>query len=165
MSDDNNNDDDIEGKKLNPSFHDLINSPEMNGPVNNKNLNPTLEDAINKDNETPPIKAKGSNDSNTPRKKVGTISDNSREDNMRTRYYALRIIATFFQIFAFIVGIAGIGISIGEANRIKLFVIVGIIGSIIAFIVLLASSEMIKLFIDIEANTRATKINTRHKNT
>jgi len=167
MSDDNNNDDDIEGKKLNPSLHDLINQPGMNGAIDN-HLNPSLEDALYNDNVNPSIESgTNKNDSNPPKKKVYTISDNSDEGKIKTKYYALRIIANTLQILAFIVGIAGIGISIGVAltvsSRFNLFAIAGIIGSIVAFIVILAQAEIIKLFIDVEANARAIELNTRPK--
>ncbi len=40
----------------------------------------------------------------------------------------------------------------------------GIVFSVIVFIAILARAEQIKLFIDIEENTRAIELNTRPKN-
>ena len=45
-------DDNIDGGKLNPSFHDLINQPDMAGAINHENhLNPTFDELINKPEE------------------------------------------------------------------------------------------------------------------
>ena len=73
------------------------------------------------------------------------------------RYPALRTIAGFYQVLAWIVAvIAGVGILLSldnfERDLIKLILI--FIGGTVAFITLLAASESIKVFIDIEENTR-----------
>jgi len=108
MSDDNNNDDDIEGKKLNPSFHDLINSPEMNGPVNNKNLNPTLEDAIIKITRPLQLKLKGVMIQILP----GESRNNFQIILVKIicgQDIMLYVLSRLFSDICFIVGIAGIG--------------------------------------------------------
>ena len=73
------------------------------------------------------------------------------------RYPALRSIAGLYQVLAWIVAvIAGIGILLSldnfERDLIKLILI--FIGGAVGFITLLAASESIKVFIDIEENTR-----------
>jgi hypothetical protein len=197
MSDDNNNDDNIKDDKLNPSFHDLMINrkidklnpifhdlgyqSDMAGEINHENpVNPSLEDAVYNDNINPPIDVgTGKNDSNPPKKKVYSISDNSGERKIKTKYYALRIIANILQIFAYIVGIVGVIVSIvvsygsygitrflsgtGAVGSL-LIAVGGIVFSVIVFIAILARAEQIKLFIDIEENTRAIELNTRPKN-
>jgi hypothetical protein len=105
--------------------------------------------------------------------KLRIASGGSAQVEIKTKYYALRIISTFLQILAYIVGAVGIILSIFGSSRFPvagtlgplLFAIIGLFISVIAFIVLLAQAEIIKLFIDVEANTRAIEINTRPKNT
>ncbi|MCX6003447.1 MAG: hypothetical protein NTX46_03330 [Chloroflexi bacterium] len=115
-----------------------------------------------------------------PQNKVEIVFDTSGQVKIQTKYYALRIIVNTLQILAFIVGIGGIIasilgailvyngsklFSIAETLGPILFMIVGVFFSVVAFIIILAYAETIKVFIDIEANTRATELNTRHKNT
>ena len=213
MSDNNNNDDDVEGKKLNPSFHDLIKNrkidklnpiihdlinqenmagainPEkilnptleelnpsfhdlgyqsdMAGAINHEDhLNPPLENAVNNDNINPPIEAGTSkNDSNPPKKEVHTILDNSSERTIKTKYYALRTISVFLKILAIIILIGGLASSyILYRDTSSVLTTIGIIiGALVACVVIWAHAELIILFIDVEANTRATKINTTPK--
>jgi len=113
-----------------------------------------------------------------PKDKVEIVSDVSIQRTVRTKYYALRIIANILQILAFIMGIVGIIVSIVLSNRSYsttgllsgvgaagslLIALGGIIVSVIVFIAILAQAEIIKLFIDVEANTRAIEQNTRPK--
>ena len=109
-----------------------------------------------------------------PKDKVEVVS----QRKVSTKYYALRIIANILQILAFIMGIVGIIVSIVLSNRSYsttgllsgvgaagslLIALGGIIVSVIVFIAILAQAEIIKLFIDVEANTRAIEQNTRPK--
>ena len=111
-----------------------------------------------------------------PKDKVEVVS----QRKVSTKYYALRIIANILQILAYIVGIIGIIVSIvvsygsyditrflsgtGAVGSL-LIALGGIVVSVIVFIAILAQAEIIKLFIDVEANTRSIEINTRPKNT
>jgi len=110
-----------------------------------------------------------------PKEKVEIVA----QRKITTKYYALRIIANILQIFAYVVGIIGVIISIvvsygsysitrflsgtGAVGSL-LIALGGIVVSVIVFIAILARAEQIKLFIDIEANTRAIELNTRPKN-
>jgi phage shock protein PspC (stress-responsive transcriptional regulator) len=161
-------DDNTEGENLNPSFHDLINNPDMAGPINHENqLNPSLEDLGYNVNINPPIGAGTSkNDSNPPKNEVHTISDNSSERKIKTKYFALRTISVFLKILAIIVVIGGLASSyqVYRDTSSVLTTIAVIIGALVACVVIWAHAELIILFIDIEANTRSTEINTKHKN-
>ena len=111
--------------------------------------------------------------------KLRIASGGSAQVEIKTKYYALRIIANILQIFAYIVGIVGVIVSIvvsygsygitrflsgtGAVGSL-LIAVGGIVFSVIVFIAILARAEQIKLFIDIEENTRAIELNTRPKN-
>ena len=95
-------DDNIEGEKLNPSFHDLINQPDMAEPINpNKKLNPTLEDVIYKEEPSPKeenqalVKAQSSNNQ------------------------SIRTISIIIKILAVALGIFGIGLFINTVANIN----------------------------------------------
>ncbi len=76
------------------------------------------------------------------------------------RYPALRTIASFFQLLAILVGFLVVGIlyyfanSRGDANIILL--VSALVIGVIIVLFLLATSESIKVFLDIEYNTRKT---------
>jgi len=81
------------------------------------------------------------------------------EDLSTQRYPALRTIAGVYQVLAWLVAVvAGIGVLFALANfkedLSKFILLFSIIGGAIGFITLLAASESIKVFIDIEENTR-----------
>lgn len=112
-------------------------------------------------------------------KKCGTkLLSNSLEEytgggpTTQQKYSALRTIAAFCKVMAYIwlIGSIIFGIiSIGEIAAEKMFLLpapknlsifLSIVGSVVSgvigFIIFLAASETIKLFIDIEENTRLT---------
>jgi hypothetical protein len=95
-------DDNIDSEKLNPSFHDLINQPDMAGLINpDKKLNPTLEDVIYKVEPPPkeenqaPAKAQSSNNQ------------------------SIRTISIIIKILAVVLGIFGIGLFINTLANIN----------------------------------------------
>ena len=74
------------------------------------------------------------------------------------RYLALRVISSIYVFLAFLCGLAififvTVGMSMG---LIVPFVIIGVIGGIFGIITCLAAAEAIKVFLDIEENTRNT---------
>ena len=79
-----------------------------------------------------------------------------------TRYAALRIVVGIYRILAFLVGIAAIiviaiGIrSIDRGDEGILFIIGGILGGLVGVVTALAAAEGIRVFLDIEENTRNT---------
>lgn len=70
-------------------------------------------------------------------------------------YPALRIVISFYWGLAFLVGITAItGIFIGFAKGELVISICGLLGGLIGVITCIAAAEAIKVFLDIEDNTR-----------
>ena len=84
---------------------------------------------------------------------------NNTPNTNRHRYPALSIISGLYNAFAWIIGVVAIIVSLvffskGEEGTI--IAVSVLISGVLAFIGLLAMSELIKLFIDIEYNTRSS---------
>jgi hypothetical protein len=80
MSYDNNSDNDIEGEKLNPSIHDVINSDLFGNPAPvHDQLNPTIDELINKNDSTSNDSASYNNVFPNVNKKSEFIANNSGE--------------------------------------------------------------------------------------
>lgn len=166
-------DEKAEPKHRNPTIKQLSKDLTSKGDINKQNenkLNPTLDDVLYGGNSIAPGEADvNKDDLNITGKTIKTLSDRSGKEKIGLRYYALRIISIFLQIFAVIVLIAGIAISIyifSQGNRdstSKYLLTAGIIGSLVVGILVFANGELIKLFIDVEANTRATELNTKRR--
>jgi len=83
------------------------------------------------------------------------------ERNAETRYPALRTIAGIYSVFAWIIGIVAVIIAFiswskdGETGGLMIAIPTLVVGALIV-LGLLAASESIKVFIDIEENTRKT---------
>jgi len=83
------------------------------------------------------------------------------ETNAETRYPALRTIAGIYSVFAWIIGIVAVIIAFiswskgGETGGLMIAIPTLVVGALIV-LGLLAASESIKVFIDIEENTRKT---------
>jgi phosphotransferase system glucose/maltose/N-acetylglucosamine-specific IIC component len=92
----------------------------------------------------------------------------TEDDEQKLHYPALQSIAGFSKMLAWLIAIlAIIGIFIGLANLASSGIILllgSLIGGGIGFITLLAASEMIKLSIDIEKNTRIVASNITKEN-
>lgn len=77
-----------------------------------------------------------------------------------SRYPALQILSVIYRIFACVTGIAAMIIIVVGIATIKrgsaAFIIWGIVGGIVGVVTNLAIAEGIKVFIDIEENTRST---------
>jgi hypothetical protein len=166
-------DEKAEPKHRNPTLkqlsQDLTSNVNLNKQEENK-LNPTLDDVLYGGNSTATGEIDiNKDDLNNTGKTTKTLSDRSGEEKIGLRYYALRIISIFLRILAVIVLIAGIVISAymySQGNRdstSKYLLTAGIIGSIAGGIIIFANGELIKLFIDVEANTRATELNTKRR--
>ena len=70
-------------------------------------------------------------------------------------YPALRIVIALYRITAFFIGIVAItGIVLGIIKGDLVFFIYGVIGGLIGVITCIAAAEAIKVFLDIEENTR-----------
>lgn len=94
-------------------------------------------------------------------KEVETESNHSNEEETGIRYPALRFISGFYKILAYLVVIiAVIAIIISFASDSPslgvLEILIALIGGGFLFISFLAASEIIKVFIDIEHNTRTS---------
>jgi len=82
------------------------------------------------------------------------------------KYPALRTIAGIFAAFAWIVGLASLVAAIFFFSKGETGIVIAlpiIIGGAITVLMLAAAAELIKLFIDIEHNTRKTAKNTLSK--
>lgn len=81
--------------------------------------------------------------------------------NIETRYLALRTISNVLTFFAWIIGILAVIVAIAlftksEGDYAWILPLVTLVTGVILFISLLAYSEIIKVFVDIEENTRRT---------
>jgi len=88
------------------------------------------------------------------------VSDSKGETNSEasTRYPALLLVARIYRILAIVTGIAAlivvtIGMQVIDRGGIFL-VLGGVLGGLIGVVTNLAIAECIKVFLDIEANTR-----------
>ncbi len=82
------------------------------------------------------------------------------------KYPALRLISGVFRIVAWVIALATVIITVLQfagGGDIGLFVAIGVLlGGGLLFITLLATSEIIKVFVDIEHNTRLSAANKVH---
>lgn len=81
---------------------------------------------------------------------------NNEKTNSRNRYPALRIIAGVYMVLAWIIGIAAIisTFYFFSENSMQIFGLGSLIGGGLLALGLAAISESIKVFLDIEFNTR-----------
>jgi hypothetical protein len=81
---------------------------------------------------------------------------NNKSEISKFRYPALITIAGFYMVLAWIVGIITIGISLYFLSKVdnKLLALISFILGLIIVLGLAAISESIKVFLDIESNTR-----------
>lgn len=109
----------------------------------------------------------------SPGKEIPSIP-NHHVSMVETRYTALRIISTGYKVFAYIIGIGGtLLVLLGGAGMAKfspagatfLPVIAGLVVVGIASFTMFAASEGIKIFIDIEENTRLAALRLRRLET
>ncbi len=96
------------------------------------------------------------------RKKNILASDNSASRN--SRYPALKTIAAMYKTFAFIIGlVAGITAAyfLTESTIAILPAVIALVVGVLLVLALLAVSESILVFMDIEQNTRETAMNSK----
>ena len=99
---------------------------------------------------------------------------------MKRKYGALRTVALIITIVAWIVLVVGVigsivmgiggatlmgTVGITGAAYVAITIIIGIVGSVLAFLFLLAYAQLIYLLIDVEANTRESAMRVRGKET
>lgn len=78
-------------------------------------------------------------------------------------YPALRIVIAVYWVAAFFIGIVAITIIVYSATKVDLVLFVyGVIGGLIGVITCIAAAEAIKVFLDIEENTRKSTTLLRH---
>lgn len=97
---------------------------------------------------------------------------------MKRKYGALRTVATIITIVAWIVLIVGVigsivmgiggatlmeSVGVSGAAYVAITIILGIVGSVLSFLFLLAYAQLIHLLIDVEMNTRETATHFRGK--
>ncbi len=70
-----------------------------------------------------------------------------------SKYTALRIISGIFKVIGVIIPLIGIGI-VAEIHYIPTTIIIWSVGLILMGLIFYAQGEFIRLFVDIEANTR-----------
>ena len=94
---------------------------------------------------------------------LGVSKDGEQSESAATsRYPALRIVAGIYRILAFLVGIAAIIVVVVGVRALDngsegiLLILGGILGGLIGVVTNLAAAEGIRVFLDIEENTRNT---------
>ncbi|MCK9220890.1 MAG: hypothetical protein M0P47_12700 [Bacteroidales bacterium] len=90
--------------------------------------------------------------------KTSHSQSNNENNNTKYRYHALRTIAVVYMVLAWIIGIVAIITTFYflSENKMQIFALVSIIVGGIVALGLAAISESIKVFLDIEYNTRKT---------
>jgi len=97
----------------------------------------------------------------SPGKKTDDILQRGQKANKIGEYYYIRYATSALRVIAWIVLIVGVigsliwGITTGEIEG-GLRTVLGIIGSFLAWLLLLAARELLKLFMDVKENTRST---------
>ena len=96
-----------------------------------------------------------------PGKKTHDVLQRRRKANKIGEYYYIKYTLSALRVIAWAVLIIGViasivwGITTGEIEG-GLWTVLGIIGSFLAWLALLAARELLKLFMDVKANTRNT---------
>jgi len=89
---------------------------------------------------------------------VSEIEESKNEELTKKRYPALRTIAGIYQVFAYLwllLSVIGGLIALAKIERLGILLLLLLsVGGTIAFITSFAMAESIKVFIDIEENTR-----------
>lgn len=100
----------------------------------------------------------------SPGKKTDDILQRGQKANKIGKYYYIRYATSALRVIAWIVLIVGVigsiiwGITTGEIEG-GLLTVLGIIGSFLVWLLLLAARELFKLFMDVKENTRSTSEN------
>jgi len=96
-----------------------------------------------------------------PRKKTHDVSQRGGKANKIREYYYIKYTNSALGVIAWIILVLGCigslvwGIIMGGIEG-GLRIVLGIIGSFLAWLLLLAARELFKLFLDVKANTRST---------
>lgn len=96
-----------------------------------------------------------------PGNKTHDVLQRGRKANKIGEYYYIKYTTSALRVIAWIVLIIGViasivwGITTGEIEG-GLWTVLGIIGSFLAWLALLAARELLKLFIDVKENTGNT---------
>ena len=96
-----------------------------------------------------------------PGNKTHDVLQRGRKANKIGGYYYIKYTTSALRVIAWAVLIIGViasivwGITTGEIEG-GLWTVLGIIGSFLAWLALLAARELLKLFMDVKANTRNT---------
>jgi len=97
----------------------------------------------------------------TPRKKTHYVSQREVKANKISEYYYIKYTTSALRVIAWIILVLGCigslvwGIITGGIEG-GLRIVIGIIGSFLAWLLLLAARELFELFLDVKANTRST---------
>jgi hypothetical protein len=93
-----------------------------------------------------------------PRKKVHDILQRDRKVNKIQEYYYIKYTISALRVIAWIVLVLGFigslvwGITTGGIEG-GFLIVIGMIGSFLAWLLLLAARELLKLFMDVKENT------------
>ncbi|MCD6390819.1 MAG: hypothetical protein J7L92_02290 [Dehalococcoidia bacterium] len=95
-----------------------------------------------------------------PRRKTYDVSQRRLKANKIREYYYIKYTTSALRVIAWVILVLGCigslvwGIIMGGVEG-GLWIVLGIIGSFLAWLLLLAARELIKLFLDVKANTRS----------
>jgi len=96
-----------------------------------------------------------------PRKKTQDVSQRGGKANKIREYYYIKYTTSALRVIAWIVLVLGCigslvwGIITGGIEG-GFRIVIGIIGSFLAWLLLITARELFKLFLDVKANTRST---------
>jgi hypothetical protein len=96
-----------------------------------------------------------------PRKKTQDVSQRGEKANRIREYYYIKYTTSALRVIAWIILVLGCigslvwGIITGGIEG-GFRIVIGIIGSFLAWLLLIAARELFKLFLDVKANTRST---------
>lgn len=96
-----------------------------------------------------------------PRKKTQDVSQRGEKANKIREYYYIKYTTSALRVIAWIVLVLGCigslvwGITTGGIEG-GFRIVIGIIGSFLAWLLLIVARELFKLFLDVKANTRST---------
>ncbi len=96
-----------------------------------------------------------------PRKKTQDVSQRGEKANKIREYYYIKYTTSALRVIAWIVLVLGCigslvwGIITGGIEG-GFRIVIGIIGSFLAWLLLIVARELFKLFLDVKANTRST---------